>query len=79
VRSVVIIGAGHAGLQLGIGLLRHGYAVRIVTARSPDLIRAGTVMSSQLMFGDALQAERNTMLNFWDEICPAYSRRTHHL
>lgn len=72
-RRVVIIGAGHAGLQLGIGLRRHGYDVKIFTNRSATAVRNGPVMSSQLMFGHALEAERTAMLNFWDVSCPAYS------
>lgn len=69
-RTITIVGAGQAGLQLGIGLLDHGYDVTIVSNRTPDEIRAGKVMSSQCMFGGSLARERTLGLNLWDEQCP---------
>ncbi|TSD94225.1 FAD-binding oxidoreductase [Skermania sp. ID1734] len=69
-RSFVIIGAGQAGLQLGIGLLDAGHRVTVVSNRTPDQLRAGKVMSSQCMFGNALARERALGLNFWDDECP---------
>jgi Styrene monooxygenase A putative substrate binding domain len=69
-RDIVIIGAGQAGLQLGIGLLDAGYRVTIVSNRTPEQLRAGKVMSSQCMFGNALARERALGLNFWDTECP---------
>lgn len=69
-RKIVIVGAGQAGLQLGIGLLDHGYDVTIVSNRTPDEIRSGRVMSSQCMFGGSLARERTAGLNLWDESCP---------
>lgn len=69
-RSITIVGAGQAGLQLGIGLLDHGYDVTIVSNRTPDEIRTGKVMSSQCMFGGALARERTLGLNLWDDACP---------
>ena len=69
-RTITIVGAGQAGLQLGIGLLDHGYDVTIVSNRTPDEIRAGKVMSSQCMFGGALARERSLGLNRWDDACP---------
>jgi hypothetical protein len=69
-RQIVIVGAGQAGLQLGIGLVGQGYDVTIVSNRTPDEIRSGRVMSSQCMFGGALARERSSGLNLWDESCP---------
>lgn len=69
-RTITIIGAGQAGLQLGIGLLDNGYDVTIVSNRTPDEIRAGKVMSSQCMFGGSLTRERALGLNLWDDQCP---------
>ncbi|MBA0127581.1 FAD-binding oxidoreductase [Haloechinothrix sp. YIM 98757] len=69
-RTITIVGAGQAGLQLGIGLLDHGYDVTVVSNRTPDDIRAGKVMSSQCMFGSSLARERMLGLNLWDERCP---------
>ena len=69
-REIIIVGAGQAGLQLGIGLLDAGYDVTIVSNRTPEQIRDGKVMSSQCMFGGALARERALGLNFWDDECP---------
>ncbi|MFE5330304.1 styrene monooxygenase/indole monooxygenase family protein [Embleya sp. NPDC056575] len=69
-RDITIIGAGQAGLQLGIGLLTHGYRVTLVTDRTAEQIRDGRIMSSQCMFGTALAHEHNLGLNLWDRDCP---------
>ena len=69
-RRIAIVGAGQAGLQLGLGLLAHGYHVTLTTDRSADQVRNGKVMSSQCMFDTALQTERNLGLNLWEDICP---------
>ncbi|CAM5452021.1 FAD-binding oxidoreductase OS=Streptomyces alboniger OX=132473 GN=CP975_24240 PE=4 SV=1 [Streptomyces alboniger] len=69
-RKITIIGAGQAGLQLGIGLLGHGYDVTVVTNRTGQQIREGRVMSSQCMFGTSLAHERNLGLDLWDTECP---------
>ncbi|WP_031469533.1 styrene monooxygenase/indole monooxygenase family protein [Sciscionella sediminilitoris] len=69
-RSIVIVGAGQSGLQLGIGLLAAGYQVTIVSNRTPEEIRTGKVTSSQCMFGSALMREHALGLNFWDAECP---------
>jgi hypothetical protein len=69
-RSVVIVGGGQAGLQLGCGLRDHGYDVEIVQDRSAEAIAQGKVLSSQCMFDEALQNERDLKLNFWDQTCP---------
>jgi hypothetical protein len=57
-RKITIVGAGQAGLQLGIGLLDNGYDVTLITNRTGEQIRAGKVMSSQCMF------------DFWADECP---------
>jgi hypothetical protein len=69
-RSICIVGAGQAGLQLGIGLLGHGYDVTLVSDRSAAEIRDGRVMSSQCMFGTPLAYEGALGLNFWDGEAP---------
>jgi 2-polyprenyl-6-methoxyphenol hydroxylase-like FAD-dependent oxidoreductase len=72
-RTIAILGAGQAGLQLALGLQRHGYSVTLLTDRTPEQIRAGSVMSTQCMFHDALEAERELGLNLWEETCPPVS------
>jgi len=69
-RRIAIIGAGQSGLQLGIGLLRAGHAVTLLSNREAAAIRAGKVLSSQCMFGTALQTERDLALDFWSTQCP---------
>ncbi|HEX5037287.1 MAG TPA: styrene monooxygenase/indole monooxygenase family protein [bacterium] len=69
-RRITIIGAGQAGLLLGLGLLKDGYDVTLVSDRTPDEIRDGAVMSTQALFGDSLQIEREMGLALWDKKCP---------
>ncbi|HVV68699.1 MAG TPA: styrene monooxygenase/indole monooxygenase family protein [Patescibacteria group bacterium] len=71
-RTVAIIGAGQAGLLLGIGLLKSNkkYSVSIFTNKSAEQILQGGIMSSQGMFDSSLQVERELGINFWDTLCP---------
>ncbi|WP_271911379.1 styrene monooxygenase/indole monooxygenase family protein [Vreelandella alkaliphila] len=69
-RRIAIVGAGQSGLQTGIGLLKSGYQVTLISNRAGEQIRQGRVMSSQCMFDQALQNERDLGLNFWEEECP---------
>ncbi|ATJ81549.1 styrene monooxygenase/indole monooxygenase family protein [Halomonas beimenensis] len=69
-RRIAIVGAGQSGLQTGIGLLKHGYQVTLLSNRTAEQIRGGRVMSSQCMFDRALQTERDLGLNFWERDCP---------
>ena len=69
-RKITIIGAGHAGLQLGIGLLGQGHEVTIVSNRSKEDIAQGKILSSQSMYNMAVALEREQGLLFWDEACP---------
>jgi hypothetical protein len=66
-RKVLIVGAGQSGLQLALSLLEHDYDVTVMSARTPDEIRDGRVMSTQCMFDMALQHERDHKLNLWEE------------
>ncbi|WP_327141246.1 styrene monooxygenase/indole monooxygenase family protein [Nocardia sp. NBC_01327] len=68
--KVTIVGAGQAGLALGIGLIRFGFDVTIVSDRTADEIRDGRVTSSQCMFDLAQGFERALGINFWDDECP---------
>lgn len=68
--NITIVGAGQAGLSLGIGLIRFGFEVNIISDRTADEIRTGRVMSSQCMFDTAQGFERALGLNYWDKQCP---------
>jgi flavin reductase (DIM6/NTAB) family NADH-FMN oxidoreductase RutF/2-polyprenyl-6-methoxyphenol hydroxylase-like FAD-dependent oxidoreductase len=70
VGRIAIIGAGQSGLQLGIGLLRAGHSVSLISNRTASDIRSGKVLSSQCMFDTALQTERDLELDFWATECP---------
>jgi 2-polyprenyl-6-methoxyphenol hydroxylase-like FAD-dependent oxidoreductase len=68
--KILIVGAGQAGLQLGLGLLADGHEVTVITNRTAQDIASGRVMSSQFMFHTALQTERELGINFWEGECP---------
>ena len=69
-KRIAIVGAGQAGLQLGLGLLAAGYSVTLFSERAAEEIQAGRVMSSQCMFDSALETERDLGLNHWEQECP---------
>ncbi|WP_291057367.1 styrene monooxygenase/indole monooxygenase family protein [Herbiconiux sp.] len=66
-RRITIVGAGQSGLQLALGLLDHGYQVRIVSNRTPEEIAAGRVASSQCMFDTPVGYEREVGAALWDD------------
>lgn len=65
-RNIAIIGAGQAGLHLGIGLVEVGYNVTLLSDRTLEAIQSGKPMGTPILFPDTLQLERNLGLNFWD-------------
>lgn len=56
-RRIAVVGAGPAGTALALGLLRHGCDVTLVSDRTGEQIRRGSVMSSQVTFESALEVE----------------------
>ncbi len=68
--KITIVGAGQSGLLLGCALADKGYDVSIVSNRDGKQIRDGKVMSSQCIFGDALDIEKDLGLNLWDNLAP---------
>ncbi|MEY4305997.1 MAG: Styrene monooxygenase StyA, partial [Pseudomonadota bacterium] len=69
-RKFTIIGGGQSGLMVAIGLLKAGHQVRVVQNRTADEIEKGRVLSSQCMFSNAVQNERDLGLDFWSDSCP---------
>ena len=55
---------------MALGLQKRGYDVTVVSNRTPEQIRKGRVTSSQFMFHDSLQNERDLGINFWEKECP---------
>jgi 2-polyprenyl-6-methoxyphenol hydroxylase-like FAD-dependent oxidoreductase len=66
-RKIAIVGAGQAGLQLGFGLLQHGFEVDLFSDRAPGDILNGPVLATAFLFDRALSYERELGLNFWDD------------
>jgi flavin-dependent dehydrogenase len=69
-RKIAIVGGGQSGLQLALGLLKNNYEVTVVSDRTAEQIFNGRVTSSQFMFHDSLQNERDLGINFWERKCP---------
>jgi 2-polyprenyl-6-methoxyphenol hydroxylase-like FAD-dependent oxidoreductase len=69
-RKILIVGAGQSGLHLALGLQGLGCHVSLISNRTADEVRAGSVMSTQCMFHTALQHERDLGIHFWDGEVP---------
>lgn len=71
--KIGIVGAGQAGLHLGIGLLMSGHSVTMLSNRTGEQIAAGPVTSSQSMYGMALGLERELGIDYWQDSSPQYA------
>jgi len=69
-RSIAIIGAGQAGLQLGIGLLEKGCDVTLLSDRSADEIYHGRLSVTAGLFATALSYEAELGLDLWADEAP---------
>jgi hypothetical protein len=69
-RSIVIVGAGQAGLQLGIGLLEKGFDVTLLSDRSADEIYHGRLSVTAALFATALSYEAEIGLDLWADEAP---------
>ncbi len=67
-RKFTIIGGGQSGLMVAIGLQKAGHQVRVVQNRTAEDIENGRVLSSQCMFSNAVQHERDLGIDFWSDI-----------
>ncbi len=72
--SIGIVGAGIAGLHLGLFLQQHGIAATLYSDRTPDQIRAGRLPNAPLVFGHTRARERALGVNHWDD--PAHDVRS---
>ena len=64
-RSIAIIGAGQAGLYLGISLLEAGYQVTLFSDRTPEAMLNSPLKAVPILLPDALKLERDLGLDFW--------------
>ncbi len=71
--KIAIIGAGQAGLQLGIGLQKNGISTTIYSEYFAEAISSGYITSSQVMFHTALSYEKELDLNLWENEAPKNS------
>ncbi|GAB3483578.1 styrene monooxygenase/indole monooxygenase family protein [Nocardiopsis coralliicola] len=69
-RKILIVGAGHSGLQLAHGLLNNGYDVTVITGQTSIEIRTGRPALTQLTMPYALELERRLHLDFWSAQAP---------
>ena len=66
----LIVGAGQAGMQLGIGLVDDGHDVTVGPNRTAQDVGDGRLLSGQTMFGAALATERALGIDLWQQECP---------
>jgi len=66
-KKIAIIGAGQAGLYLGISLVDAGYSVTIYADRTPEEVLNSKLPATATIFPEAIELEKKLGLNFWDE------------
>ena len=65
-RHIGIIGAGVAGLHLGLYLRRHGVDATIITDRTADQFAASRLPNAVAHFAPTLERERQLGIDHWD-------------
>src|SRR3712207_3292909 len=66
--SIGIIGAGTAGLHLGLRLLAHGLSVTLYSERTPEQIRSGRLLNTVAHHEVTRARERALGVNHWDNL-----------
>ena len=69
-KKIAIIGAGQAGLQLGLSLLKDKYEVSIYSEYTPESIMETSAPGTSVMFSDSLDIERKLGIDFWQNDAP---------
>src|SRR5688572_22737699 len=64
--TIGIIGAGTAGLHLGLRLQQHGIPVTIYSEREPAELRSARMPNTVAHHGPTLLRERALGINHWD-------------
>jgi 2-polyprenyl-6-methoxyphenol hydroxylase-like FAD-dependent oxidoreductase len=65
--KIAVIGAGQAGLLLGIGLVDRGHRVTLVSDRTPEQVLASAIPAGSMVFHDGLEIERELGVALWNE------------
>ena len=65
-KNIGIIGAGIAGLHLGLFLRQHGIAATIYTEKTPEQLRASRLANMVVRFAPTRERERLLGVNHWD-------------
>ncbi len=66
-KKIAIIGSGQSGLILALGLLEKNFQVTLVSDRSQEQIRNGSVLSSQCLFSSAIATEDRIIKQTWHD------------
>lgn len=66
-RKIAVIGAGQAGLLLGIGLVDRGYQVTLVSDRTPEQVLASSIPAGSIVFHDGMEVERELGIALWKD------------
>ena len=77
-KSIGIIGAGVAGLHLGLQLRQHGIATTIYTNRTAEEVADGKVMNSVAHMHVTLELEEDLGINHWTEDQYYYTHHYHY-
>jgi len=77
--TVGIVGAGTAGLQLGLRLQQHGVEPTLYAERTPEEIRAGRLPNTVAHHHRTRARERALGVNHWDGSGPSYGRHDHYV
>jgi 2-polyprenyl-6-methoxyphenol hydroxylase-like FAD-dependent oxidoreductase len=66
--NIAIVGAGIAGLHLGLLLRRHGLTATIYTDWTPDQLRRGRLLNNIIRFAPVRDRERELGITRWDAV-----------
>ena len=68
--KIAIIGAGQAGLQLGLSLLQSNAQTTLYSEHTPDSILQTSAPGTSVMFDEALSIERKLGIDYWQHTAP---------
>lgn len=77
-KNIGIVGAGVAGLHLGLYLVQHGVETTIYTNKTADEIKDGRILNSVSHLGNTKRLEKDLGVNYWDDHKYTYRRHYHY-